>query len=196
VTDHEWPEPDFEPEYGGDGDLGDLGGAETADLSQPYDNLDLPGDELPEPDLPGDGGLASDAGYAEPSYGDDAFADDLDDDADAPGDATGDVGDPPVGADPDLDPVADHDGQPLFPPALDLDPPPQPVDGFPWADPATLGEAPLTDPVAAHDAAPDPSDLASYAAQDIPPGADPWTALAASEDPATSSLARWWSQGT
>ncbi|MCW6007140.1 hypothetical protein K1W54_21540 [Micromonospora sp. CPCC 205371] len=213
MTDHEWPDPD----YGNDGgDLDDLGGADTADLSQPFDGLDPPSDDPGYPDTP-DAPYGPDASFDEAPFGgdtshdasygasfgdgsydasfddgsggdDDAFGDDFD--------APGDGGDPPVGADPDLDPVADHDAQPVFPPALDLDPTPEPVDGFPWADPATLGEAPLTDPVAAHPAAPDPTDLASYAAQDLPPGADPWTALAASEDPATSSLARFWSHPT
>jgi hypothetical protein len=195
MTDHEWPDPDF----GNDGD--DLGGADTADLSQPFDGLDLPSDDPGYPDTPDApfGEVPFDSSLDDASYGDeaafedgDAFGDDFDDDTDAPGDGGGD---PPVGADPDLDPVADHDGQPTFPPALDLDPTPEPVDGFPWADPTTLGEAPLTDPAAATNAIPNPSDLASYAAEDLPPGADPWTALAASEDPATSSLARFWSPG-
>ncbi|MEH1126702.1 hypothetical protein [Micromonospora sp. CPCC 206061] len=187
MTDHEWPDPDFEPEYPD-------GGADTADLSQPFDGLDLPDDtpddppDVAEPDVPDAAAYSLD----EAAYdADDSFEDDFDDDTGAPGDGGGD---PPVGADPDLDPAADHDSQPVFPPALDLDPPPEPVDGYPWADPTTLGEAPLADPVAANNAAPDPNDLASYAAEDIPAGADPWTALTASEDPATSSLARWWSQ--
>ena len=41
-------------------------------------------------------------------------------------------------------------------------------------------------------AGPDPAELAEYAAEDLPPGADPWAALAGSEDPATSALARFW----
>ena len=35
---------------------------------------------------------------------------------------------------------------------------------------------------------------AAYAAEDLPPGVDPWEALAGSEDPATGALARWWSE--
>lgn len=77
-----------------------------------------------------------------------------------------------------------------FPPALDVGDLPEPVDGFPWVDAASLGTAdfttPETDPVAAQD-------LAAYAATDLPPGADGWETLAASDDPAVSALARWWS---
>ena len=38
----------------------------------------------------------------------------------------------------------------------------------------------------------DPRELAAYAGADLPPDGDPWAALAASPDPATSALARWW----
>jgi hypothetical protein len=70
---------------------------------------------------------------------------------------------------------------------------PEPVDGFPWidtgslgaVDPATITEH--TDPVR-------PEELAEYAGEQIPPGADPWATLADSDDPATSALARWWNQ--
>ena len=44
--------------------------------------------------------------------------------------------------------------------------------------------------------APDPQELAAYAAEDLPPGADPWAALADSEDPATSALARFYAPGS
>ena len=81
----------------------------------------------------------------------------------------------------------------LFPPVLDVDLP-EPVDGFPWIDTATLGAGdttgfvPPVEPVTAEE-------LAAYAGVEIPPGADPWTVLAASDDPATAALARWWTQG-
>ena len=100
---------------------------------------------------------------------------------------------PPVdAADPDLtdDPVE------VFPPSLDVGDLPEPVDGFPWVDSGSLGladiaaalhEADTTDPVQPHE-------LAEYAAADLPPGADPWAALADSDDPATAALARWWGQ--
>jgi hypothetical protein len=77
---------------------------------------------------------------------------------------------------------------------VDVGPLPEPVDGFPWIDTGSLG---LVDPAAPHDAPPetvDPHELAEYAGTDLPPGVDPWAALAESEDPATSALARWWSE--
>ncbi|GIF02523.1 hypothetical protein [Actinoplanes siamensis] len=76
-----------------------------------------------------------------------------------------------------------------FPPALHVGDLPEPFDGFPWVDATTLGGAdtyhPPTQPV-------DPHELAAYAGVDIPDGADPWTALATSDDPAVAALARWW----
>jgi hypothetical protein len=80
-----------------------------------------------------------------------------------------------------------------FPPAVDIDLP-EPVDGFPWIDTGSLG---VVDPAAftdTHTDPVDPHDLAEYAGTDLPPGADPWATLAESEDPATSALARWWSE--
>ncbi|MFI7545430.1 hypothetical protein [Actinoplanes sp. NPDC049599] len=104
----------------------------------------------------------------------------------------------PVGADPDAAPDADQVS--LFPPVVDVGPLPEPVDGFPWIDTGSLGlyhagllEPPAGEPV---DAQPVPAeDLAAYAAEDLPPGVDPWAALADSEDPATSALAKWWQPG-
>jgi hypothetical protein len=96
--------------------------------------------------------------------------------------------------DPD-DPPGTHETLPAiddFPPELHVGDLPEPVDGFPWVDAATLGHAGAydtpTDPV-------DPHDLAAYAGIDIPEGTDPWTALAASDDPAVAALARWWTPG-
>ncbi|GAA4973860.1 hypothetical protein [Actinoplanes utahensis] len=87
-----------------------------------------------------------------------------------------------------VDAVADDT---VFPPALAVDLP-EPVDGFPWIDTATLGAGeaftPPTDPVTAEE-------LAAYAGVDIPAGADAWTVLADSDDPATAALARWWTPG-
>ncbi|WP_229074841.1 hypothetical protein [Actinoplanes sp. DH11] len=93
---------------------------------------------------------------------------------------------------PDLPDVADPpDEVPAddpFPPALELGDLPEPVDGFPWIDTATLGTpdtggfTPPLDPVT-------PEELAAYAHTGGP--AD-WAALADSDDPATSALARWW----
>jgi hypothetical protein len=99
----------------------------------------------------------------------------------------------PVGADPDAAP--DLDQVSVFPPVVDVGPLPEPVDGFPWIDTGSLGlyHAGLVEPVAEPVAEPVPAeDLAAYAAEELPPGVDPWAALADSDDPATSALARWW----
>jgi hypothetical protein len=103
---------------------------------------------------------------------------------------------PPLGADPDLSPYADDSAWTGAdqPPALDLDQAPEPVDGYPWADPALLGTAPVdayAEQGAVTDERPDPAELADYASMDLA-GADPWTALISSEDPATRALARFW----
>jgi hypothetical protein len=89
----------------------------------------------------------------------------------------------------------------VFPPAVEVGELPEPVDGFPWIDSGSLGLADIqaalheatvhdsdgTDPV-------QPAELAEYAGTDLPPGVDPWAALADSDDPATAALAKWWSQ--
>jgi hypothetical protein len=100
----------------------------------------------------------------------------------------------PVGADPDAAPDLDQAG--LFPPVVDVGPLPEPVDGFPWIDTGSLGlyhsglVEPVAEPVAVE---PVPAeDLAAYAAEELPPGVDPWAALADSDDPAASALAKWW----
>ena len=107
--------------------------------------------------------------------------------------------DPPIGADPDVDPYGDAAqwSETAWPePAnLDLGPPPEPVDGFPWTDPGLLGDAYAAAPVepTTPAAAPGPDELADYAGEELPADGDPWAALAGSEDPATSALARFWS---
>ena len=106
-----------------------------------------------------------------------------------------------VGADPDLpgdhDPGAHggwHDGD--FPPPLDLDARPEPADGYPWADPDTLGDPGTPDVEHAGlplEAAAPAGDLYAYAGLDAAPaGVNPWSLLLGSDDPATSTLARWW----
>ncbi|GAA0527795.1 hypothetical protein GCM10010172_05420 [Paractinoplanes ferrugineus] len=90
---------------------------------------------------------------------------------------------------PDLPDLSDN----VFPPAVDVGELPEPVDGFPWIDTGSLGLADLRD--ALHETDPvQPAELAEYARTDLPAGADPWQALADSDDPATAALAKWWSQ--
>ncbi|MBM2616146.1 hypothetical protein JIG36_11320 [Actinoplanes sp. LDG1-06] len=91
------------------------------------------------------------------------------------------------------DDVVTADPVDVFPPALDVGELPEPVDGFPWIDTGSLGVvhaaavADTPDPVR-------PEELAEYAGVDLPPAQDPWAALADSDDPATSALARWWQE--
>lgn len=110
-------------------------------------------------------------------------------------------------ADPDPDPTPDtthdtvldtpDDPAALFPPHVDVGDLPEPVDGFPWIDTSSLG---LADPGTVHAITTattepvHPHELAEYAATDLPPAVDPWAALADSDDPATSALARWFHQ--
>ena len=185
-------------------DFGDIGWDPDDDL--PAEPFDLPADG-PDPlglDPAGDPagwdtGPAGDRGYDVPAGAGYPEAD-LSELGDLSGEPGGDgyppadpaggllLQDWPVGADPDpvgepapFDPVGDPLGGPL----------PEPVDGFPWTDPDLLGGAPigpLPDPVDL----PDPAGLAGYAGIDLPPDADPWAVLAASDDPATNALARWW----
>lgn len=102
------------------------------------------------------------------------------------------VADAPAETGPDPVPPAAGDPVEVFPPALEVQLP-EPVDGFPWIDTGSLGPVdagvvdPAGDPVR-------PEELAEYAATELPPAADPWAALADSDDPATAALAKWWSQ--
>ena len=94
------------------------------------------------------------------------------------------------GVDHDLPP---GDAHAYFPPPLDLPDRPEPVDGYPWSDPATLGDTgtgwpePVDSP-----GSPPMDDLLSYAGMDPPATGDGWAALVDSDDPAVSALARWW----
>ncbi|WP_018352778.1 hypothetical protein [Longispora albida] len=84
-----------------------------------------------------------------------------------------------------LDPDGDATG--TFPPQLDF-PAPEPVDGFPWADPALLGDqAGYTEPVED----PQAPEVLSYNGSE----GGTWEDAVASEDPATSNLARFWQPG-
>ncbi len=97
-----------------------------------------------------------------------------------------------------LDTAGDHDATwhpDEFPPELDLGADaPEPLDGYPWSDPQLLGSpgpADLHDVAGAGVGPADPDDLLAYAGLDGG-GDNPWSALLASDDPATSALARWW----
>jgi hypothetical protein len=111
--------------------------------------------------------------------------------------------DHPVGADPDLDPRADGDWHdPEFPPVLDLHDAPEPIDGYPWTDPQVLGTGlpdGTIDDGGYHESAwqhPPIGDLYDYAGDEQAAGTDGWHALLSSDDPATSTLARWWTPGS
>jgi hypothetical protein len=185
----------LDPQHDAGGDLpqddslfhDDLFGHDDGDPHGP-DHFEA-GDHLEAGDDPHDGG-AHDPGWDdhEPGTG-------HDDEAPQHGavEVTDTHGLGPVGADPDATPDAEQVS--VFPPVVDVGPLPEPVDGFPWIDTGSLGlvNAGVVDPAAV----PVPAeDLAAYAAEDLPPGVDPWAALAGSDDPATSTLAKWWSEDT
>jgi hypothetical protein len=206
----EWPTEGYS-----EGDGADLGGADhgLSDHDLGYDEPDSgheagdpsvhePGDEPGEAgDAPG-GHEPDDTEYTingSPELGHDT-GEDLGDANDFPGPDTDAYGEVP-GTDPDVDPMADDDAWHAdpFPQSLDLDQP-EPVDGMPWSDPALLGDSggdPLGDPAVPHgDGAPPIAELYEYDGGQPPAdGSDPWQSLSNSEDPATSSLARFWSPG-
>ena len=166
---------------------------ETADDPglEPID-LGPPGDDdwdVPEPYAGDHDAPAAVADPAPAGYGDDAPAPAAEHAAPVAAEPlTAD----PVGADPDAaaEPAAAAD---VFPPALDVGPLPEPVDGFPWIDTGSLGVADIA--AAQPSGAPTAADLAAHAAVDLPPGVDPWAHLAASDDPATAALARFYRPG-
>jgi hypothetical protein len=198
MTDHGWEDwPEEQPDLP-DGDTGDLDGYGDGEFGAGAPDL-----EPPEATDLGDGPDLGEAPADEPAplgY-DETLADEPSADATA-GEPAGTAGfgpadDAPVGADPDLDPHGEDPDWSPFPEALELGAPPEPVDGFPWTDPAVLGEAAtaLPDPaVEATAGTPEPADLYAYAGEDAPAGVG-WAALAGSPDPATSALARFWAPG-
>jgi hypothetical protein len=187
MSEHGWPDGHDDGDHGYDDGYADpvLPGGDDVppplddgtDLWHHDDAFDAAG-EAPTPDLPAEepGAPLPDAG---PEPGPDL----------PPVAVTDDMG--PVGADPDA--VADAGDEPVFPPAVDVGPLPEPVDGFPWIDTSSLGLA-AAGPLPVPDEPVDPRELAAYAAADLPPGVDPWAELAGSDDPATGALARWWSE--
>ncbi|TWJ15865.1 hypothetical protein LX16_1583 [Stackebrandtia albiflava] len=167
-------------------------------------------DSWPEPDEAGDDGTGFDA-FDEPGFDDDTLdlsdpADDFDDDPaadDEPGDDTpqdtpDDTGppgddfdttpDPVTGTDPDAVDFADGDAfTPDFPPQLELDPMPEPVDGPPWSDADLLGDTVDTFTWNTLDTTAVTDDLLSMDAS-----TGDWNSLLQSDDPAVAGLARWW----
>ncbi len=196
-----------EDEHSLDGDTADLGGGhddyaghdeyqghEEHGGYDSYEDADAQAPDLSHGDLSQGPDLVHEGGSDDLDH-DDFSQHDL-----AGADAGADHDNPPdhlVGVDPDLPPGPDgawHDGD--FPPPLDLDVRPEPSDGYPWADPDTLG-----DPAHGYGLQDDPGpagsapagDLFAYAGLDAPPpGVDPWGHLLASDDPATGALARFW----
>jgi hypothetical protein len=217
--DHDWGDwPEDDDPTGDAADTSDLGTGSEEQLG--YDDHgtypDASSDPGDDPGDHGDGGAG--AGHTDSGYYEDEPMSLLGDGDDMPsgdGDDPGDDGsDPPddddpnawqvpdddggdpvstesvVGANPDVDPDADW-APADFPEQLELTPP-APVDGYPWSDPAAVAE-PGTgdDPTTLPQDAPPTADLLDYAATDG--GGDPWAALLGSDDPAASSLGRWWS---
>lgn len=182
-------------------DTADLGGDHEPFDHAPFDHEPLGQDGLDTADPGADPGYDDESGHGHlqpASYPDDdpftaevAEAVDLDvvDDVEA---AT----EPPVGADPDADPYGDgswHDA--TFPPALDLLDAPEPVDGYPWGDAGLLGDGGPADGDEPAWQQPPSADLYEYAGEEPVTGGDAWQALLGSDDPATSTLARWWTPG-
>lgn len=204
----QWPSDGYTPDEGGGyGDPGDdpAPGLEfgvddfdhsldhDVDSTDDYDDDPLETAELTVDDPSGDTG-----------FGDDFPAPAVETDDGSPSDSLAvdwDVQDAAPGTDPDLIWLADDEvwTQDPFPETLDLDQPPEPVDGMPWSDPELLGTGdtpPPQDPLAGYHGSAAVTDLYAYdATEPVTHDADPWVALAGSEDPATSSLAQFWAPG-
>ncbi|WFE28481.1 hypothetical protein O7623_04515 [Solwaraspora sp. WMMD791] len=207
----DWPGDDFP---GDDADTADLGGGvDDGPLPQegfgPADAVSGFGaaDDVPFGDDSDDGDSGGGAGAL--SYGGDLSEPDPvgGDDADtapaeagfgaAPAAETGfGPADPPPGADPDAPAGVDEWPAAAFPPPLDPSGVPTPVDGWPWADPELIGGGSVGDAAGPSDDPVDPADVAGYAGlADNDDGTRQWATLIASDDPATSTLARFWSGG-
>ena len=198
----EWPGEGLPDDA--EGDLGSaddpLAGSDSSfDGLSADDPMELPGDDIPAAGDDSEYGWESESDLPADTVAEEAVAG-L---ADEP--VTEDVSDNLVdavpGTDPDADPLADEpewQSDP-FPEALQLEAPPEPVDGMPWSDPSLLGgpdTEPLSDPTTGVDASPPVSELYEYdGTTPDAEGADAWRTLAGSDDPATSSLARFWGSG-
>ena len=196
-TDPTGPEPDSP--------IDDTDSFDNTELTpEPVDGFDDDTDQADLVDDSGDTGDFVDDQYAE-DVADDLYPEDgqtdevVTDDADLD-DTSAEVDEPVPGTDPDLDPLGDDASwqESLFPPALDVQAP-EPVDGFPWSDPLLLGDDtaepdPGYQPPDDTATAPPVADLLAYDGQETTDSPQALTDLAASEDPAISSLARFWSQ--
>ncbi|MEV0647338.1 hypothetical protein AB0I28_18920 [Phytomonospora sp. NPDC050363] len=215
MSDDTWPdgESSFEAENGDDGSAW-LDGAEESEFSSEPADIDTVDLQLGEDDEePG----AADVGDDEVGLGEELDPIDADlgpeDEGDgSPGEETSPdepaaeettwfapdlAAEPSLGADPDHDDLVDSEGwgADAFPPELDFDNPPEPVDGLPWSDPAMLGDINdgLIDTDQTEYVTPDVGDLLDYSGGEAPGvGSDVWAELLGSRDPATSGLARWW----
>ena len=180
---------------------------DSGDSTDPFDDVPADGDE---PTLAEDDAVYDtvedniDDDSDTPNAANDDSDDDLPDDDTEQTDAHGsdddllndntdtvEVTEPEIeGTDPHANELADDDTfTPQFPAELDLDPMPQPVDGPPWSDPTLLGDANDTAHTNnTHNPQSPMNDLAAMDGQQT----QSWDTLAASQDPAVSSLARWW----
>jgi hypothetical protein len=151
-------------------------------------------DEFVEDDgLTGDAGAAEHLRYGVDPHVDEPYGDGVESGMGPAGVRTGlGPADAPIGADPDVHPYDGVGSQQVFPEMLGFGDLLEPVDGFPWIDPAALGGPELPDLGSAYLGVPEPVELADYAREELPADVDPWSALARSADPATSNLARWW----
>jgi hypothetical protein len=129
-----------------------------------------------------------------PALSDEEF--DIADDTDVTAADTPDAGDgidvtdaEVPGTDPDASDLADDDAfNPEFPPHIELETLPEPVDGAPWSDADLLGDTADTGSWNTMNYAPPSDDLYQL---DASTGTG-WEGLLTSDDPAVSSLARWW----
>ncbi|MFV2020794.1 hypothetical protein [Micromonospora sp. LOL_023] len=167
-------------ELAADDDSADFGGGAGAALDY--------GDDLSWADGPDDADDAADSGTDE--VAEDGFG------AAPPAEQGFGAADPLPGVDPDVPAGADEWPAAVFPPQLDAAGVPTPVDGWPWADADLLGGGPSAEsPPPGDSSRPgsvDPGELAGYAGVDAT-AADLWARLLGCDDPATSTLARFWS---
>lgn len=148
-------------------------------------DLDDEPDDTDQPDDPGLDDTVDDVDV-------DLVVDDTVDDSEPDEVAVFDVvDDDAVGTDPDAPAGGDDDAfTPQFPPDLAVDELPDPVDGPPWTDADLLGDGPDHADTSWNsiDSSATMTDLFTMDGT----SGDDWQSLINSDDPAVSSLARWW----